>query len=439
MSSIAIRAEELTKQYRIGVRARSVYTLRAYLRMLAAAPWEYLRRTLGPPATDEILLALNGVSFEVEKGEVLGIIGPNGAGKSTLLKILSRITEPTAGRAVLKGRVSSLLEVGTGFHKELSGRDNVYLNGAILGMTRQEIESRFDEIVEFSGLEKFMETPVKRYSTGMFMRLAFAVAAHLETEIMLIDEVLAVGDAAFRKKCLGKMEDVARTGRTVLFVSHNMAVVRELCHRCMWIDHGRIMHLGPTVEVIQLYLRTLDESKSTGRWSFPDHSGKDFQIREARILDIHGEATPRHDCDQPVTIELLGVLRRPVDKLKGSLEISRTDGTTVLVSDSFDTQYNSLDALLAGKCAIRITLPPRTLGPGEYRVHLRFTCKGLNEVDSPGIIGTFQLDDHRTQRGNARPGFLQHHPALEDSQPSPGDRFRRREPRDRRRMKRSRP
>ncbi len=406
MSTIAIRAEGLAKQYRIGVRRKAATTLREYARKVATSPREYLRKTFGAPAPNEVLQALCGVSFEVEQGEVLGIIGPNGAGKSTLLKILARITEPTSGRAVLHGRVSSLLEVGTGFHRELSGRDNVFLNGAILGMTLHEIKSRFDEIVEFAGLERFMETQIKRYSTGMSMRLAFAVAAHLETEIMLVDEVLALGDAAVRKKCLGKMEDVITTGRTVLFVSHNMAVMRELCPRCLWIDHGRIMGDGPTAEIIQQYLKTLEGPAGTGRQSFPELPDKDFQIREARLLGGDGEPAPNHDCDQPVTIELLGILRRPVSRLKGTLEIARADGATVLISDSLDTQYNTLDKLQEGECVIRIIIPERTLGPGEYRVQVHFTCKGTHEVASPGVVGTFHLDDYRTERGNNRPGFF---------------------------------
>ncbi len=406
MKTTAIRAEGLSKNYRIGVRGRTINTMRDLLTTVASSPREYWRRTFGAPVAEEVLHALREVSFEVEQGEVLGIVGSNGAGKSTLLKILSRITEPTAGRAEIQGRVSSLLEVGTGFHRELSGRDNVYLNGAILGMSRQEISRKFDEIVDFADLDRFMDTPVKRYSTGMFMRLAFAVAAHLETEIMLIDEVLAVGDAAFRKKCLGKMGAVAETGRTILFVSHNMSVVRDLCHRCMWLDHGRVQQIGPTAEVIQQYLSTLNESGDTGEVSFPDMPGKDFQLRKLRLIDGQGQITHHHDCDQPVTIEMTGVLRRPVDKFKGSLEILAADGTTVLVSDSYDVQPNALYSLSVGECTIRITIPARTLGPGEYRVFLHFKCKGYFEVHAPGIVTSFHLDDHRTIRGNNRQGYF---------------------------------
>src|SRR3989454_14034 len=230
---VAIRCQGLGKQYRLGPRQR-YRALRDTLPALALAPFRGLRSAIGfgrPTAQGATLWALRDVSFEVSAGEIVGIIGANGAGKSTLLKILSRITEPTEGQAEIHGRVGSLLEVGTGFHPELSGRENVYLNGAILGMRRAEIEKKFDEIVAFSEVEKFVDMPVKHYSSGMYLRLAFAVAAHLETEILLVDEVLAVGDVEFQKKCLGKMEDVSKQGRTVLFVSHNMHAIRRLCAR----------------------------------------------------------------------------------------------------------------------------------------------------------------------------------------------------------------
>ena len=231
MSDIAIRVENLGKMYRIGRAQQRHDTLRDLIVDTAAHIKDWGKRG---DKSDETIWALKDVSFEVRRGEVVGIIGRNGAGKSTLLKILSRITEPTTGRAEIHGRVGSLLEVGTGFHPELTGRENIYLNGAILGMRRFEIERRFDEIVAFSEIERFLDTPVKRYSSGMYVRLAFAVAAHLEPEILLVDEVLAVGDAAFQKKCLGKMGNVAETGRTVLFVSHNMAAVSNLCKRGAW-------------------------------------------------------------------------------------------------------------------------------------------------------------------------------------------------------------
>jgi lipopolysaccharide transport system ATP-binding protein len=254
MKDIAICVDKLSKRYRIGARQKREATLRKRLVNMLASPFEYLSASLRPPTEDETLWALKDVSFEVQHGEVLGIIGRNGAGKSTLLKILSRITEPTSGTAALYGRVGSLLEVGTGFHPELTGRENVYMNGAILGMRRAEIDAKFDEIVDFAGVEKFIDTPVKRYSSGMYVRLGFAVAAHLEPEILIVDEVLAVGDAEFQKKCLGKMGEVAKGGRTVLFVSHNMASVSSLCTSVVFLDKGEVSSIGQSEAILQEYL-----------------------------------------------------------------------------------------------------------------------------------------------------------------------------------------
>jgi len=260
MPEPVIRVENLSKLYRIGARER-YRTFREAIVDTVTGPFKRLRNLARPPENDNnTIWALKDVSFEVQQGEVLGIIGRNGAGKSTLLKILSRITEPTEGRVRIKGRVASLLEVGTGFHPEVTGRENIYLSGAILGMSKREIDRKLDQIVGFSGIEKFIDTPVKRYSSGMYVRLAFAVAAHLEPEILLVDEVLAVGDAAFQKKCLGKMHDVA-TGerRTVLFVSHNMSSIESLCCRCILLSEGRVAAAGPPRRVIEGYLKSLGE------------------------------------------------------------------------------------------------------------------------------------------------------------------------------------
>src|SRR5438046_3463094 len=235
MTQPAIRVQNLSKQYRIGTADRRNRTFREAVNDAAVAPFRRLKSLGNGGASEETIWALKDVSFDVQPGEVVGIIGRNGAGKSTLLKILSRITKPTSGRVEIRGRVASLLEVGTGFHSELTGRENVYLNGAILGMARREIDRKFDEIVAFAEVEKFIDTPVKRYSSGMYLRLAFAVAAHLEPEILVVDEVLAVGDAAFQKKCLGRIGEVAQGGRTVLFVSHNMGAIRSLCTEVIWL------------------------------------------------------------------------------------------------------------------------------------------------------------------------------------------------------------
>jgi lipopolysaccharide transport system ATP-binding protein len=248
MSDTAIRVTNLSKRYRIGLHKVRYRTLRESITE------KFSRISRREQIEKEYFWALKDIDFEVKKGESLGIIGRNGAGKSTLLKVLSRITKPTKGRAVLDGRVGSLLEVGTGFHPELTGRENIYLNGAILGMMRSEIERKFDEIVDFSGIEKFLETPVKRYSSGMYVRLAFAVAAHLEPEILMVDEVLAVGDAEFQKKCLGKMGEVTSQGRTVLFVSHNLLAVENLCRKALLLDNGKMVEIGDANTVIETYL-----------------------------------------------------------------------------------------------------------------------------------------------------------------------------------------
>ncbi len=248
-----VRATNLGKQYSIGTRDAAYDTLRESLVQAVRAPFRRLRYGNGKRNVDTIW-ALKDANFDVAPGEVVGIIGRNGAGKSTLLKVLSRITEPSTGRAELFGRVASLLEVGTGFHPELTGRENIYLNGAILGMKKSEIESKFDQIVEFSELARFLDTPVKRYSSGMYMRLAFAVASHLEPEILVVDEILAVGDAQFQKKCLGKMSDVATEGRTVLFVSHNMVAIQSLCKRALWLERGTIIEDGTAGAVVSNYL-----------------------------------------------------------------------------------------------------------------------------------------------------------------------------------------
>ena len=260
MTDIAIRVQSISKQYRIGGKLDEHKTLRESLTQGFTGVFRLLSSVArGRPvaAAKETIWALKDVSFEVKRGEVVGIVGRNGAGKSTLLKILSRITEPTEGYAEVSGRVGSLLEVGTGFHPELTGRENIYLNSAILGMRRREIERKFDEIVAFAEIEKFIDTPVKRYSSGMYVRLAFAVAAHLGAEILFVDEVLAVGDAAFQKKCLGKMGDVASEGRTVLFVSHNLASIQGLCEKCILLEEGRMVRSGETRGVIDYYLQTL--------------------------------------------------------------------------------------------------------------------------------------------------------------------------------------
>lgn len=257
MSKPIIEVHDLSKKYRYGQNVQPYYTLRDTLSGILRSPKHLLPKTKEEKNKNEFW-ALKNVSFEVKEGEVLGVIGPNGSGKSTLLKILSRITPPTKGKAILRGRVGSLLEVGTGFHQELTGRENIYLNGAILGMSRREIKKKYDEIVDFSGVEKFLDTPVKRYSSGMMVRLGFAVAAYLEPEILLIDEVLAVGDAEFQKKCLKKMDDIARGGRTIIFVSHNMIAVKNITNNCLVLNEGKVYFQGKTGKATEMYRKLYD-------------------------------------------------------------------------------------------------------------------------------------------------------------------------------------
>jgi lipopolysaccharide transport system ATP-binding protein len=286
MNDAVIRVQGLGKQYRIGLRARANRTFGEMLSEGLAAPFRRRSLRAGPDRVDQGLIwALREVSFEVARGEVVGIIGANGAGKSTLLKILSRITEPTTGRAELRGSVGSLLEVGTGFHPELTGRENIYLNGAILGMKRAEIAAHFDEIVAFAELERFLDTPVKRYSSGMYVRLAFAVAAHLQPEILIVDEVLAVGDVAFQKKCLGAMREVSSSGRTVLFVSHQMGAISHLCSRALLMEQGRIAYDGAVGEAVKRYLAA--GQTTCERACFAPDERRPMQIRSL-ALDTSG-------------------------------------------------------------------------------------------------------------------------------------------------------
>jgi lipopolysaccharide transport system ATP-binding protein len=289
-----VRVEGLSKQYRIGQRRAGYETLRESIVRVVKSPLKNLRGQNG-----NTIWALRDVNFDVEPGEVVGIIGSNGAGKSTLLKTLSRITEPTTGKVELYGRLASLLEVGTGFHPELTGRENIYLNGAILGMRKAEIDRKFDEIVAFAELEKFLDTPVKHYSSGMYMRLAFAVASHLEPEILLVDEVLAVGDAAFQKKCLGKMGEVAKQGRTVLFVSHNLTAVKSLCRRTLRLDQGEIVDAGNTEQVVLNYIQSGTQTRMERCWNDPASAPGESEAR----LHYIGLKPLDQSADQPITVQ----------------------------------------------------------------------------------------------------------------------------------------
>jgi lipopolysaccharide transport system ATP-binding protein len=325
-----VRVEDVSKEYRIGARREAYSTLRETMTNAVRAPF----KRNGLPGT-ETIWALKNVSFEVAPGKIVGIIGRNGAGKSTLLKILSRITEPTSGRAELFGRVGSLLEVGTGFHPELTGRENIYLNGAVLGMRRTEITARFDEIVDFSEIGKFLDTPVKHYSTGMYTRLAFAVAAHLEPDVLLVDEVLAVGDAEFQAKCLGKMGAVASEGRTVLFVSHNIVAVQSLCNEVIWIHDGKIREEGETDAVVKKYLGAVSSSIALERvWDDPASAPGNDKVRIHRIRAMRTDGSTHEpiSIQTPFALEFEYWNLEPDARLNLSIHLYNQKGTTILNS-----------------------------------------------------------------------------------------------------------
>jgi lipopolysaccharide transport system ATP-binding protein len=363
MTQPAIRVEDLGKQYRIGAARNAMPTLGEQLSGAFRAPFQ---RTTGKQ-NDETFWALKDVSFDVQPGEVVGIVGRNGAGKSTLLKLLSRITEPTLGRVRLRGRLASLLEVGTGFHPELTGRENIYLNGAILGMVRREIQSRFDEIVAFAELEKFLDTPVKRYSSGMYMRLAFAIAAHLDPEILIIDEVLAVGDAGFQNRCMGKMREVAAGGRTVLFVSHNLAAITGLCHRCLWLDHGKVRMNGPVAETVDGYLQAGTTGSVTRASERTDRRG-DGQIRVTDCyVALEPQGTPVTEFltgqEVYITIELDSVETVPI-----YIGIRITDGLGHRITSFHTRESGFVPTVEKGVTRLILRLPCLTLLEGRYDI-----------------------------------------------------------------------
>jgi lipopolysaccharide transport system ATP-binding protein len=369
MGQVVLRAERLGKRYRIN-RPERAGTLRASMHSFFAAPGTRIREALRAPRHDELIWAVRDVSFELEEGQVLGIVGRNGAGKSTLLKILSRITDPTEGYAEVRGRLSSLLEVGTGFHPELTGRDNVFLNGAILGMRRSEVAAKFRSIVEFADVEKFIDTPVKRYSSGMYMRLAFSVAAHLEPDILLVDEVLAVGDAEFQKRSLGKMREVTGEGRTVVFVSHNMASIRSLCQRALLLEGGRIQADGPVDDVVAEYVS--GDVKAGPGGSIPDDVPRlgtgDVRVRSVELFDRAGRPLSQAYLGQPLVVVLGVEAKQRIRAAAIEVGIASLDGIRVTTSFSTDGDRPPF-GLEPGESRISVELEPFLL-PGHYALDL---------------------------------------------------------------------
>jgi lipopolysaccharide transport system ATP-binding protein len=370
MSDIMICANALGKRYRIGRRQTGYRTLRESFANLAGAPARVIRTAVRrenrqPP--ENSIWALRDLEFEIRKGEIVGVIGRNGAGKSTLLKVLSRITEPTTGRVELRGRVGSLLEVGTGFHPELSGRENIYLNGAILGMRRAEIDRRFDEIVAFAEVDRFLDTPVKRYSSGMFVRLAFAVAAHLETEILLVDEVLSVGDVAFQRRSIGRMEQVASSGTTVVFVSHNLAAVRTFCTRAILLQHGRLQADGKTTDVTREYLDQGDGRQAIRRWDDQSTApgGDEFRLRAIGV-SVDGNTTGAVLVEQSFEIRVDYTVYEPLTKMRLCIQLLSEDGTVVLQSSEQPDRGSAEKP--PGKYTSICRVPQHLLNEGFFRV-----------------------------------------------------------------------
>jgi lipopolysaccharide transport system ATP-binding protein len=392
MSTPVIQAEGLGKRYRRGLGARRNETLRETLANFARSPLAALRRP-----QHETFWALQDVSLEVREGEVLGLIGRNGAGKTTLLKILSRITRPTTGWAEIHGRVRSLLEVGTGFHPELSGRENAYLSGSILGMSKREIDRKFDEIVAFAEIDKFMNTPVKHYSSGMYVRLAFAVAAHLEPEILLVDEVLAVGDINFQKKCLGKMGDVAREGRTIVLVSHQLNQIRRLCHRVIWVDGGMVRQAGPTHEVVSGYESAMARGDCNGQQQerAPATKGR---FLKWEIAAPPGEEPHTLNNLGPVTVKFALALSQPVRRGHHGIALFNHDRQLIwaVANDGLD--------LPAGEHDLCYTFPMLPLRPGPYAWHVSLYDEGVEEVDAweclPEMIVATNVHQHPLDHWN---------------------------------------
>jgi lipopolysaccharide transport system ATP-binding protein len=371
MTKPAIIVDRISKQYQIGLREQRYQTFREAIVRTARAPLERFKRLAGRVDQDETFWALKDVSFEVRPGEVVGIIGRNGAGKSTLLKILSRITEPSEGEVRLRGRVGSLLEVGTGFHTELTGRENIYLNGSILGMSRREIDRKFDEIVDFSGVERFIDTPIKRYSSGMNIRLGFAVAAHLEPEILIVDEVLAVGDFEFQKKCLGKMNEVATSGRTVLFVSHNMAAVESLCSRAILLESGELVEEGGTDEIIKRYHHARENHFDATR-RLDVHSGRMSSavrmMRKVVLRNAVGEPTATFSMGDSMSVEVVFDLPEPMSAVLGVVVKTDLGAAVFGVDNRFIDGFCFDESVTRGTIECRLENLP--LNPGGYSLDL---------------------------------------------------------------------
>ena len=400
MSDIIITVENLSKRYLVGHRSeqhqryttlRDVISREARNFVRKAVDFVHGRQIVQGDEVEEFW-ALKDVSFEVKRGEVLGIIGRNGAGKSTLLKILSRITKPDGGRVILHGRVASLLEVGTGFHPELTGRENIFLNGAILGMTRAEITRKFDEIVAFAEVERFLDTPVKHYSSGMYVRLAFAVAAHLEPEILVVDEVLAVGDAEFQSRCLGKMTEVARTGRTILFVSHNLGAISSLCGKAVELRDGHIAQMGVPTDVVEAYLKSATMDSSSRTWPAENALGTDaVRLCAVRVFPRHGRVNSPITSDKATHVELEFITEILEPDLCIGFELLGADGHCIFWSYHTDMHSDKWPTIRKGTNVLRCTIPAGLLNAGSYSVAPKLSCHNRYWILNGGPVVSFNV------------------------------------------------
>jgi len=408
--SVAIKVVNLGKQYRIGAQLHLNRTLREKLNDKAMTPFRVARQLVKRNGNGhskslfrskaETIWALKDVSFEISSGEVVGIIGRNGAGKSTLLKILSRITEPTEGYADIHGRIASLLEVGTGFHLELTGRENIFLNGSILGMKSAEIRRRFDEIVAFAEVEKFIDTPVKFYSSGMYVRLAFAVAAHLDPDILLVDEVLAVGDAGFRKKCLGKMDDVARQGRTVLFVSHDMTNIATLCRQAILLDGGRIAKHGEVQDVITDYLADKNLDRASVEWNLNEAPGD--EVTKLTKVAVHGDAGAQNSfsLSEPIKLSIeFAVLRNDV-RLNPVLVVRNHLGASIFSTSNYEEPSWGSRHYATGRFVASCSVPPHILNEGKYVVDAMLVHETRSVRAQHDSAVSFSVFDDGATRGD---------------------------------------
>jgi lipopolysaccharide transport system ATP-binding protein len=414
MSDVAIRVEHLSKKFYIGKNRGRYATLRETIKDAFLEPFRRMGKLLrGQPIamdTNREFWALKDISFEVSRGEVIGLIGRNGAGKSTLLKILTRITDPTGGSATIHGRVGSLLEVGSGFHPELTGRENIYLNGAILGMRKTEIDAKFDEIVAFSEVEEFIDTPVKHYSSGMYMRLAFAVAAHLETEILLVDEVLAVGDMKFQRKCLNKMQDIGKHGRTVLFVSHNMPAVSNLCQRVILLDEGKIIQDGPSLQVVGRYLSEGFGGSAVREWPDPVKApgNEGVRLRAVRVKLKDGQVANSVGIREPVSIEVEFDVLSPDKILLPSFGFWNEQGICAFISLDSDPEWRGKPRP-SGHYVSSVTVPGNFLSPGTIYINVGISgLEPFHQFIHEQSVAAFQVVDNfgsNTSRGDYTGGL----------------------------------